>query len=101
MPSRWTMRRTASRAVECARLDSTWARVERVINGYLLGKSGSQLCVSHGEGRWRWSSAGVVAYVKTIERIPPPAPASACAMLSLCWMAVEGAGAGAGFWSRC
>jgi hypothetical protein len=45
-----------------------------------------------GMGRARGSS-----YVKTIERIPPPAPDRAWAMLSLCWMAVEGAGAGAGF----
>jgi hypothetical protein len=34
-PSRWTMRFTASRKPESARLDSTCARVERVMRGYL------------------------------------------------------------------
>lgn len=53
-------------------------------------------------GGWGKRARGI--YVRTIERIPPPAPARACAMLSLCWMAVEGGGAGAGtggagFWS--
>jgi hypothetical protein len=36
MPSLATMRLTASRKPESARLDSTCARVERVMRGYLL-----------------------------------------------------------------
>lgn len=32
-------------------------------------------------------------HVKAMERIPPPAPDNACAILSLCWAAAEAAAA--------
>jgi hypothetical protein len=60
MPSRLMMRRAALSVEDCARFDSTWARVERVMRGY----------------------------VRAMESSPPPAPASACATLSLCCAAV-------------
>ena len=34
---------------------------------------------------------GVCLYVRAIDRIPPPAPETACATLSDCWAAVEDA----------
>lgn len=69
MPSRWIIRCTASRKPESARLDSTWARVERVMRGYLAGSV------------WRAWKALRAAYVRAIDRIPPPAPERACATL--------------------
>jgi hypothetical protein len=42
------------------------------------------------------SRGGKGPYVKVIASRPPPAPAKACAMLSLCWAtAMAGAGCGA------
>ena len=43
MPSLWTIRRTASYVEDCARLDSTCARVDSVISGYLQFESGIAL----------------------------------------------------------
>ena len=60
MPSRLMIRRAAPRVVDCARFDSTWARVESVMRGY----------------------------VRAMESRPPPAPARAWATLSLCCAAV-------------
>ena len=71
-PSRATMRWAASRKDESARLDSTWARVERVIRGYLPG----------GYVRWMVVVAKRETDVRIMERTPPPAPARACEMLS-------------------
>ena len=62
MPSRLTIARTAAIREASAPDDrdaSTWARVDRVMRGY----------------------------VRVIASNPPPAPASAWAMLSLCWAA--------------
>ena len=58
-----------------ARLDSTCARVERVIKGYLV-------IVSR-----RTEKEVAVTHVNVIDSSPPPAPARACAMLSPCWAA--------------
>lgn len=84
------MRRAAARVDDEARLDSTWARVESVMSGYL------RVVVSRWHrakgvyvGMWE---GHVRAYVKAMDSSPPPAPARACATLSLCWAtALEGA----------
>jgi hypothetical protein len=39
-------------------------------------------------GKWREGEE----YVRAMERIPPPAPARACATLSLCWAVVPTGG---------
>ena len=67
------MRFTASRKPESARLDSTCARVERVIRGYLM-----LLAKSKDSGE-----KGYI-YVRAMDKMPPPAPLIACAMLSDC-----------------
>lgn len=78
MPSLAMILLTASRKPDSARLDSTWARVERVIRGYLLVVSDIL------EAIWKGNS-----HVKAIDRMPPPAPLTAWAMLSDCCAAVD------------
>jgi hypothetical protein len=56
-------------------LDSTCALVDRVIKGYLQSSQHTVLVSQALKG---------VTHVKAIESNPPPAPASACATLSLC-----------------
>lgn len=90
------MRLMACRVLVSAFLDSTWALVERVIKGYLpLRLSFASLCRFYGISR-----AGT-SHVRAIDNSPPPAPASACATLSLCceamaWPAGDPKGA---FWA--
>lgn len=68
-----------------ALLDSTCARVESVMRGYLHLSISNRFCI--------WRHVKIGTDVRVMDSSPPPAPASACAMLSPCW-AVEDAGIG-------
>lgn len=90
MPSRWMICRTASRVEDCARFDSTCARVDNVIRGYLVNTSWSAYYI---ETIILNPAVTGSSYVKIIDRIPPPDPANAWAMLSDCCTAADTAAA--------
>lgn len=91
-PSRAMMFLTASANLVSARLDSTWARVESVMRGYLQARQSARASSSR-------AAEQPMPYVRTMDRMPPPAPARAWATLSFWGMGVLAAMADDGGYS--
>lgn len=106
-PSRAMILWTAAIKRVSAFLDSTWARVDSVMRGYLDAGGerhvSESVSLSHSRRKASLAARNHPTYVRAMERMPPPAAARAWATLSFWGTGVWGAMAATGLccsWRR-